>query len=400
MEIGYTNCTDFLYPKRVIKRAIEKKFSKFIKTFPIVALSGPRQSGKTTLVKKLFQDGYRYVSLEDLDSRAFAQSDPRGFLSEYDKKVIIDEAQLVPELFSFLQEVVDRDQMNGQYVLTGSPNFLQNEKIKQSLSGRTAFLHLLPLSFEEIKKAKLKLPSLEDVLYRGFYPRLYSSKVKAADWYANYIRTYDLRLIKNIHDLNTFQIFLKMCASRTGQLIDYTSLGNDCGISHNTVKNWLNILESSFIIFFLRPHFKNYGKRLVKSPKIYFYDTGLLCHLLDIQSSKQLQTHYLKGGIFESFVMSELMKGAINEGKDPHLYFWRDNHGNEVDCIIEAGETLMPIEIKSSKTVSPDFFENLTYWNKLSGANANSYLIYGGDLCQKRSNSTVLSWNSIDKLKS
>ncbi len=380
-------------------RAIIKKFKSLVATFPVVALTGPRQSGKTTLAKELFGQKYRYVSLEDLDARNFAQSDPRGFLAEYNEKVIIDEAQLVPDLFSYLQGVVDNNDRPGQYILTGSQHFLLHQKISQSLSGRAAFLHLLPLSIQEIKNGEVELPTLEKTLYQGFYPRIYASRVKPADWYSNYLRTYverDLRQIKNIHDLGTFQTFLKMCASRAGQLLDLTSIGNDCGISHNTVKGWLNILEASFIIFLLRPHYKNFGKRLVKTQKLYFYDTGLLSHLLDIQSPKQLSTHYLRGGIFESFVFSEILKKRYSEGREPHLYFWRDNHGHEVDGLIEVGERILSLEIKSSKTVNDQFFSGLRYWQGISERSAkDSYLIYGGEASMKRKDAQVISWDTI-----
>ena len=384
-------------------RAISKKFIALTKTFSVVAVTGPRQSGKTTLVRELLPD-YRYVSLEDLDMRAYAQKDPRGFLGEYDKRVIIDEVQLVPDLFSYLQGVVDQDQIMGQYILTGSQHFLLHEKISQSLAGRAAFLHLLPLSLAELHHAKAALHSPEETLFRGFYPRLYTSKVDIADWYSNYIRTYverDLRMIKNIQDLGAFQTFIKLCASRTGQVLDLTSIGNDCGVSHNTISGWIGILEASFIIFLLRPYYRNFGKRLIKSPKIYFYDAGLLCHLLNIGSADQLTTHYLRGGIFESYVLSEMLKCQYNQGLEPSLYFWRDQQGKEIDCIAESGSRLIACEIKSSKTISSDFFAHLGYWQKISNTNPqDSYLIYGGKTSQKRSEATVLAWDAVtDVLK-
>ncbi|WP_194847083.1 ATP-binding protein [Candidatus Neptunochlamydia vexilliferae] len=379
----------------MIPRLIEKEILKLIKGFPILALTGPRQSGKSTLIKGLFKDEYDYVSLENLDTRAFAQKDPRGFLEKYRKKVIFDEAQLVPELFSYLQEIVDEDQIPGQFILTGSQHFLLLEKITQSLAGRVAMLHLLPLSLAEREKT----PSLEETLYRGFYPPLYTRDVEPYPWYDNYIQTYverDLRAITNIHDLGTFQRFMKMCAARCGQLIDLTSLGNDCGISHNTAKSWLNILEASFITFPITPHFKNFNKRLVKTSKLYFYDTGLLCHLLDIRSPSQLSTHYLRGGIFESFVFSELMKASYNIGRRPSLYFWRDQQGHEIDCLVEHGEKLIPIEIKSGKTINSDFFSGLEHWCNLAGASPKEgYLIYGGNEDQKRTLGNVLGWKSL-----
>lgn len=363
--------------------------------FPIVAITGPRQSGKSTLIKELFLKEYTYVSLEDLDMRAYAKEDPRGFLKEYNQKVILDEVQQVPELFSYLQGIVDKEDTPGQFILTGSQHFLLLEKITQSLAGRVGMLHLLPLSISEIDE----LPELEELLYRGCYPPLYTRDVSSYQWCSNYIQTYverDLRFITKVHDLGTFQRFMKMCAARCGQLLDLTSIGNDCGISHNTVKAWINILEASFIAFRLRPHHKNFNKRLVKSPKLYFYDTGLLCHLLDIESPKQLSTHYLRGGIFESFVISELMKAHYNAALTPKLFFWRDKQGHEIDCLIEKGLNLIPIEIKSGKTINQDFFENLDFFSALSDiSQRNSYLIYGGDDDQKRSKAQVLSWKNL-----
>lgn len=379
----------------MIPRHLAKKILELMRGFPIVAITGPRQSGKSTLIKELFLKEYTYVSLEDLDMRAYAKEDPRGFLKEYNQKVILDEVQQVPELFSYLQGIVDKEDVPGQFILTGSQHFLLLEKITQSLAGRVGMLHLLPLSISEIDE----LPELEELLYRGCYPPLYTRDVSSYQWYSNYIQTYverDLRFITKVHDLGTFQRFMKMCAARCGQLLDLTSIGNDCSISHNTVKAWINILEASFIAFRLRPHHKNFNKRLVKSPKLYFYDTGLLCHLLDIESPKQLSTHYLRGGIFESFVISELMKAHYNAALTPKLFFWRDKQGHEIDCLIEKGLDLIPIEIKSGKTINQDFFENLDFFSALSDISpSNSYLIYGGDDDQKRSKAQVLSWKNL-----
>jgi predicted AAA+ superfamily ATPase len=387
----------------MIKRYLSKYILRLVKSFPVISLTGPRQSGKTTLVKKLFSKKYRYVSLEDLDIRSFANKDPRGFLKEYNKYIIFDEIQHAPDLFSYIQGIVDTDQIPGQFILTGSQNFLLLEKISQTLAGRVAILHLLPFDLGEIKNAKIKIPSLEEILIKGFYPRLYDKKsLKPNEWYSNYMKTYierDIRQIKNIHDLSTFQTFLKMCASRAGQLLDLTSLGNDCGISHNTAKSWLNILEASFIVFYLRPYFKNYNKRFIKTPKLYFYDSGLLCSLLNINTSDQIKTHYMRGGIFESFVISEFLKRKYHQMNSSILYFWKDRYGHEVDCIIEKEIGLSGIEIKSSKTINSEFFKNLSYWNKLfKESSKDSFLIYGGDLNQKRSVANVIGWKDIDKL--
>ncbi|HEU64998.1 MAG TPA: ATP-binding protein [Chlamydiae bacterium] len=387
----------------LIHRNLEKILKKTIKKYPVISLTGPRQSGKTTLIKKLFGNKYKYVNLENVELREYAKSDPRAFLEEYKGGLIIDEAQNVPDLFSYIQVIVDETNEPGQYILTGSQNFLLLEKITQSLAGRVAIFHLLPLSLEELKKSKYKpLSNLEKLLFTGFYPRIYDKKLDAKEWYSNYLYTYverDIRTIKNIKDIGTFQRFLKMLAARCGQLLDLTSIGNDCGISHNTARDWINILEASFIIYLLSPHYKNFNKRLIKSPKIYFYDTGLLCHLLGINSSDQIKTHYLRGGIFESFIISEIIKIRTNKNKDSNVYFWRDKFGHEIDCIIENARNLTPIEIKSAKTIHTNFFEGLDYFNSLSkNTPENSFLIYAGSENYQRKIAKVLSWKNIDKL--
>ena len=386
----------------MIPRKLKKKIQGAAKSYPVIALTGPRQSGKTTLVKEIFGKKYKYVNLEDIDNREYALSDPRRFLEEYRGGVIIDEAQNAPDLFSYIQVIVDENNRPGEFILTGSQNFLLYEKISQSLAGRVAIFSLLPLSLHELKKTKYILPSLEHMLFRGFYPRIYANAHEPSEWYANYLRTYierDVRLIKNIQDLRTFQRFIKMCAARAGQLLDLTSLGNDCGVSHQTAKAWITILEASYIIFLLSPHFNNYNKRLVKSPKLYFTDTGLLCHLLNIESPNQLKTHYLRGGIFESFVIGEFLKNRMNQNKEPNIFFWRDRLGNEVDCIVENQRGLIPIEIKSAKTINPDFFNGLKYWNELSKVKSeNTFLVYAGDKNQKRKEAQIIRWKDIDTI--
>lgn len=378
----------------MIPRGIAEILHQRTKTFPIVSLTGPRQSGKTTLVKTLFAEKYRYVTLENLDTRQFAKEDPRGFLRKYDKFVIFDEVQRVPELFSYLQGIVDDDQIPGQFILTGSQHFLLMKKITQSLAGRVAVLHLLPLQISELQEVN----SLEDTIFKGFYPRLQSKNIFAPHWHESYIQTYverDVRSLQNIHDLDVFQMFMKMCASRTGQLLNLTSLGNDCGISHNTAKEWINILYTSFILFKLQPYYKNFNKRLVKSPKLFFYDTGLLCNLLGIENQDQLVSHALKGHIFENFIISDILKQFYNKGQKPKMYFWRDKTGNEIDCIIEKGLELFPIEIKSAETIHSDFFSGLKYWGKLTQSDKNGILVYGGNESYVRSNINVVNWENI-----
>jgi len=383
----------------MIKRDLIKKLHSTAKTFPVAAIIGPRQSGKTTLAKMAFPHK-PYVSMEDLDMREYALNDPRGFLSDYAKGAILDEIQRTPDLFSYLQTVVDAHNKPGTFILTGSQNFLLQENISQTLAGRIAILKLLPFSLNELNKTRFTFSDYKECLFKGFYPRIYDKRVSPRDWYPNYIQTYierDLRLIKNITDLSTFQTFIKMCAARTGQLLNLSSLAIDCGITHNTAKSWISVLETSFIIFLLRPHYKNFNKRLIKMPKLYFYDPGLVCSLLGIDTKKQLLTHSLKGNIFESFILSEVLKNRYNKGSDSDIYFWRDKTGHEIDCIIEKSNKLIPVEIKSGKTLTKDQLKNLIYWNKLSKGNPkNSYIVYGGDLTQKRSCGNLISWKNIN----
>jgi len=386
----------------MLKRVLSKKLKYLAVKFPVVSVIGPRQSGKTVLVKSVFPDK-EYVNLEDLDTREFALNDPRGFLAEYGKGVIIDEAQRAPSLFSYIQTEVDLKPKPGRFILTGSQNILLQENISQTLAGRIAILKLLPLSLDELKKTRYEPGNAQEYIFTGSYPRIYDKGIAPRDWYPNYIQTYverDVRLIKNISDLNTFQKFIKLCAGRVGQVLNLLSLGNDCGITHNTAKAWISILESSYIIFLLRPYHNNFNKRLIKMPKLYFYDTGLLCSLLGIRSQQQLSTHYSAGSIFESFVLSEIFKYRFNRGLEPDCYYWRDRTGNEVDCIIEKYKSLVSVEIKFSKTITDDFFNGLRYWSKITGkAKRNqSYLVYNGKEHQQRSLADVVGWNNISSV--
>jgi len=334
--------------------------------------------------------------LERPDTREFATHDPQGFLQSLEEYVILDEIQTVPHLFSYLQTIVDQDPRKGRFILTGSQNFLLSERISQSLAGRVALLTLLPMSLRDLQKAGHLPQNYETLLYQGGYPRIYADGVSPVDWYPNYIRTYvekDIRMIKNITDLDTFERFLGLCAGRVGQLVNWSDLGRDCGISYQTAKSWMSLLQSSFIVFLLPPHFKNHGKRLVKSPKLYFYDIGLACSLLNIESAQQVTTHYLKGGLFESLILSELAKSFYNKGRHPKLTFWRDQVGHEIDCLIEQGNSTTPVEIKSGKTLSQDFFKELVYWEKTH--HSKGYLIYGGEEEQKRTQATVIGWKDF-----
>lgn len=385
----------------MVKRALSVKLKELVSKFPVVSIVGPRQSGKTTLVQNTFP-GWEYVTLEDLDTREFALRDPRGFLATYSKSAIIDEVQRAPGLFSYIQTASDRKKKTGQFILTGSQNILLQENISQTLAGRVAILRLLPFSLDELRNTGYAPNSPDEYLFKGSYPRIYDKKINPVDWYPNYIQTYverDVRLIKNISDLNAFQKFIKLCAGRIGQVLNLSSLGNDCGITHNTAKAWISILESAYIIFLLRPYYKNFNKRLIKMPKLYFYDTGLACSLLGIQNKQQLTTHYLSGSIFESFALSEIIKHRFNKGLEPHCYYWRDRTGNEVDCIVEIPGSLLQIEIKSSKTIANDFFNGLRYLNKVAGkVSGSSYLVYKGEENQKRSFAEVISWRNVSSV--
>ncbi len=387
----------------MFKRTLTPYLQKIAQQMPIVAILGPRQSGKTTIAKMTWAD-YHYVSLEDLDHRAHATQDPRGFLQQFQDKpgVIIDEFQNVPTLPSYLQTHVDTHQKNGFFILTGSQNFLVNQAISQSLAGRVAILSLFPLSLPELKINDIVPSSLKALFFTGSYPRVYLEKLSPTTWYRDYTLTYlerDVRSLEKVVDLTIFKKFLQLCAGRVGQLLNISALANDCGISQATAKGWLSILEASYLIFLLQPHFNNFNKRLVKTPKLYFYDTGLTCSLLGIDSADQLTRHFAFGALMENWVIADLHKQRCHTHQTPHLYFWRDNHGDEIDCIMQTALDLTPIEIKSGQTIATDFFKGLNKWNTLADKDpANSFLVYGGDQNQTRSSGTVLGWQSLDEI--
>ena len=382
----------------MIKRGAESELITLAKQFKAVAVVGPRQSGKTTLTRYVFSDK-PYVSLENPDIRRFAQDDPRGFLSNYNTGAVIDEAQRVPELFSYLQQILDEDDTRGKFILTGSNNFLLQESISQSLAGRIAFLYLLPFTVSEL--AAEETNNLNELIFRGFYPPLYDQPINADKWYPNYIRTYierDVRQIKNITDLNAFERFLRLCAGRTGQLLNMNSLAIESGVDNKTIASWIGVLESCFIIYRLYPHHSNFNKRIVKMPKIFFYDTGVACALLGIQKAEQLNYHPLFGNLFENFAISELLKHRYNRAKSNNLYFWRDNSGHEVDIILDTMGKLYPVEIKSGKTITDKFFQGILYWFKISGEKSGA-IIYTGESAQRRSNNIdIVPWNKLDSI--
>lgn len=399
----------------MIQRTLAAKLKQAAKQFPVVTVTGPRQSGKTTLVREVFAK-HEYVSLELPDQRSFALEDPRGFLGQFDKPVVLDEVQRAPDLLSYIQVLVDEHRdWTGRFILTGSQNFLLLQSVSQSLAGRCAVLHLLPFSLAELNRRKPlaldalgksvpknpKPPSvgLLETLHTGFYPRIHDKHLAPRDWLAGYYQTYlerDVRNVLNVDDLETFSRFVRLCAGRCGQILSLSGLASDCGVSHTTARRWLSVLEASFVIILLRPHHRNFGKRLIKSPKLYFVDTGLLCYLLDVRSPKELLHRAERGAVFESYVISELYKNFAHRGEQPRLYFWRDSAAHEVDVILEAGKQLTPVEIKSAQTVASDFFDNLLYWRKLSeDENGPSALIYGGDTAFRRSGVCVYPWHVL-----
>lgn len=400
----------------MLPRHLQTSLVRAADQFPVVTLTGPRQSGKTTLARQAFPD-HDYVSLEDPDIRAFALEDPRRFLAGFEGGTVLDEVQRAPDLFSYLQGLVDEDPHSRRFILTGSENFLLAERISQSLAGRCAVLHLLPFSMAEVgERAPLdpaeldapqrdgpwssgsqgSEPSLDEVLFRGFYPRVHHQGVDARTWLSSYVATYverDVRQVVNVGQLELFQRFLRLCAGRSGQLLNLASLANDVGVSPPTVRSWLSILEASFIIHRLPPHFANFNKRLIKSPKIHFLDSGLLCFLLGVRNPSDLANHPLRGAVFESFVVSEFLKSFLHLGERAPLYFWRDRTGHEIDILVDLGRRLIPWEIKSAETVTKSAYSNLRWWQGLSdNPHRGGGLVHGGDRSYRRGDFAVRSW--------
>ena len=379
----------------MITREAETELRILAEQFKAVAVLGPRQSGKTTLVRKVFESK-PYVSLENPDMRLFAMDDPKGFISNYPDGAVLDEIQRVPELFSYLQQILDDQTANGFFILTGSNNFLLQESISQSLAGRVAYLFLLPLTISEIGDRESNINS---VLFSGCYPALYNNTTDPARFYANYIRTYverDVRLIRNITDLYAFEKFLRLCSGQIGQLLNMSSLASEVGVDLKTIGSWIGVLEASFILFRLQPHHMNFNKRIVKMPKLYFYDTGLAAALLGIEKADYLTMHPSRGSLFENMVIVDFLKNRYNRGRLSNLYFWRDNTGNEIDLLIDNGISQIPVEIKSGQTLSEESLSGLRFWSKLTGIE-EGYLIYGGGEIQKRSNGiTAVPINSLN----
>ncbi|MCB9316118.1 MAG: ATP-binding protein [Lewinellaceae bacterium] len=378
----------------MIPRHLAPKLLEMQHKYPVLFLTGPRQSGKTTLIKNLFPD-LPYFLLEEPDTRQFALRDPRGFLANLPNGAILDEVQRTPELFSYLQGIVD-NQPDVFFVLSGSQNFLLSDHISQSLAGRTSVQKLLPLSYSELKMAGLPFNTLEDLLFRGGYPRLYDRNIAPVDFFPAYLETYvqrDVRLLKNIPDLDLFVRFMGLCAGRCGQLLNFQSLANDTGISPNTAKSWISILQASYVVFLLQPYHANFNKRITKTSKLYFYDTGLAASLLGLNRMEDLVNYHNKGALFENFVVSEATKDHFNRGIPMNAWFWQSQAGKEIDLLLQAGNEVFAIEVKAGKTFNTSYFQNLQYWQGIAGTSPeHCAVVYGGDNSVQTSNGKLISW--------
>lgn len=379
-------------------REVTESLVRFAGQYPIVTITGPRQSGKTTLARETFKN-YTYTTLESPDIRRRALSDPRSFLESLGGTAIIDEIQRAPDILSFMQEYVDAENRAGMYIITGSAQFELLSSISQSLAGRSAFIDLLPFSLSEAYGDSP--PTIESILYTGFYPRIFDKNLEPHEAMSFYTTTYlerDVRNLAGVRDLGQFEIFLKMCAGRTGQLLNLSSLANDCGVSHTTAKNWLSVLQASYIVQVIRPHFRNFNKRLIKTPKLHFVDSGLAAYLLDIVDPVQIGTHPLKGSLFETFVVVELLKMKHNSLRPINLYHWRDSVGHEIDCVIDLGRTQIPVEIKAGKTVNQDFFRNIDYYRRLNPDAPKALVVYGGNGSYWENDTLVCGFRDLPKL--
>ncbi len=385
--------------KMSTKRALKIEMDIYKNKYPILALTGPRQSGKTTFLQSQFSD-YEYVNLENPDIRNYAIEDPNGFLKQYNKHVIFDEVQRVPHLFSYLQTKVDEDKVMGQYILSGSQNFHLMQNITQSLAGRVALFKLLPFDITEMEEANWLNEDYAVNLQKGFYPAIYDRKIPSNVFYSNYIQTYverDLSELIQVKDLKQFRNFLSLCAARAGQLVNLNALANECGISQPTAKSWVSVLESSYIVYQLQPYFSNFNKRITKSSKLYFYDTGLLCFLLKITDADSVKLSSQKGNLFENYVISEFIKKNYHNNLLRDVWFWRDAVGHEVDFIWQKTEKLNLVEIKATETIMQDMFKGLTYFEKLKPELIESKtLVHTGLFDQKRTIGSVKSWKSIE----
>lgn len=381
----------------MINRNLAPKLRQMLKYFPILSINGPRQSGKSTLLKNTFAE-LPYITLENPDDLNLALTDPVGFLANFPKGAILDEVQNAPQLFSYLQHIVDTNSKI-KFILCGSQNFLLNHQISQTLAGRVGVLTLLPFSLKEI--VSIKNNNFESRAFTGFYPRIYDKKIPPILYYPSYLQTYvqrDVLQLLKVTEVSVFTKFIYLLAGRVGQLLNMSSLANDVGVAVNTIKAWISVLEASYIIYLLKPHHNNFNKRLIQSPKIYFYDTGLLCYLLGIQNVAQVKTHFAKGHIFENLVIIDILKNEYNNAQLPALHFWRDKNGNEVDLIIEKANKINAYEIKSSSTKSIHFFDSLDYYKNLAAEQkVNTYVIYTGNESIKLKNGNFIGWKELTK---
>lgn len=382
-----------------------QRINELRKSFPVIVVTGPRQSGKTTLIREMFPD-YKYFNLESPQTLQAVQDDPAGLVNPKTRNIIIDEVQRVPEILSYIQVAVDEQQIAGNFILSGSENLLLSEKIIQSLAGRAAYVNLLPLSYEELKLAGKEHKSIYKQLFTGQFPALYSKKYEPLEYYEQYLATYverDVKQISNLINLTQFRTFLGLLAGRIGQVVNNVSLANDVGVSPNTIGNWISILEASYIIFRLQPYYENFGKRHIKSPKIYFTDTGLACRLLNLTESDQLKNFFLIGGLFENLIILEIKKYLQNTKPAAKLYFFRDTHGNEVDLIIDQGTAQIPVEIKSGSTFSPSFLKGTRYWSSLLDEKSQKkslpgFVIYSGDQLYKTNEYSLINWQDLSQI--
>ena len=385
----------------MIPREAAPTLIKAAKGYPVIAITGPRQSGKTTLSRMVFAQK-PYATLEDPDQLQFAFSDPRGFLQQFPNGAVLDEIQRAPKLFSYIQGIVDERRKPGLFIVTGSQQFGLLAQVSQTLAGRVATLELLPFSLNELTAAGLGIASLDQLLFQGQYPPLYDRSLDPVDWYADYIRTYverDVRQITVVQDLNLFQTFVRLCAARVGQVLDVAGLANDAGVAHNTARAWLSVLEASYIIHRLNPHHRNFSKRLIKRSKLYFYDTGLVARLLGMRSPEELWRHSSRGSIFECWVINEICKWRFHNRQPLPIHFWREHKGREIDLLIDVGNKVVAVEVKAGATINPDFFRELEHYRTLASNHLKaSFLVYGGDQQQSRSKNTVLPWRNISTL--
>lgn len=382
-----------------IKRNIGSQVIDASNKIGVISIVGPRQSGKTTLVKTIFPQ-HKYYNLEDITLREQIAQDPRSFIYHQNSGIILDEVQKYPELLSYIQLNIDENFQKAKFVLTGSENLLLSEKISQTLAGRVAIFQLLPLSIDELSDSNFLKGDYLTQMRFGFYPRIYDQSLNPQDLYPDYISTYverDVRQVKNIGDLTNFQRFLQLLAGRTGQILNLSSIASDVGVTHKTIESWISLLESTYIAFRLQPFYENFGKRIIKSPKIYFYDTGLVCYLLGIDSEKELSTHSSIGNIFENMIVADVKKQIFNSRSSSRLYFWRDSEGNEIDLLIKNGDKFYPIEIKSSGSFNTDYLKGIKVWDKLQNKQEQSYIVYNGD-AGTILNTKMMKWESISKM--